>query len=317
MSPEVSVIIPIYNTEATLQRCVDSVLAQTFTDIEIVLVDDGTPDRAGDMADDLAHRYSHITAIHQPNAGLAEARRTGLNGSKGRYIMHLDSDDTLPVDAVGVLHGLITRDNLDLVYGTICRITGNREYVCQRRATGIMSGDDFLDQVLEAGSVYSSCQSISRRELWRDDVFPPADTRLPSEDVYMMVMITRYARWVGVYNQVVYNYYYNPQSLSNVGPLFRQPLWRVFFNRIRDELSQRNLLDRYEPRLRMLEIDHLAFCTAGIDRSDPWYRRVVGYPSAGFPVKIIILQLLLRCPCLMYACIAANRRLKRLLSLTR
>ena len=75
MSAKVSIIIPVYKTEATLPRCIDSALAQTYSNIEIVLVDDGSPDRAGEIADQYAAKHPNIVVVHKKNGGLAEARK--------------------------------------------------------------------------------------------------------------------------------------------------------------------------------------------------------------------------------------------------
>ena len=98
--PKISVTIPIYNTEATLPRCIDSVLKQSFRDFEIVLVDDGSPDGAGKIADRYAEKYSNIVVVHKKNAGSAEARRSGVESASGEYVVPLDSDDELPENAL-------------------------------------------------------------------------------------------------------------------------------------------------------------------------------------------------------------------------
>ena len=101
--PKISVTIPIYNTEATLPRCIDSVLKQTFQDFEIVLVDDGSPDGAGKIADSYAEAHSNILVVHKNNAGLAEARKSGVKAASGEYVVPLDSDDELPENALELL----------------------------------------------------------------------------------------------------------------------------------------------------------------------------------------------------------------------
>ncbi len=96
----VSVIIPIYNVEKYLRECVDSVLAQTYTDLEIILVDDGSPDNCGAICDEYAARDSRIKVIHKKNGGLSDARNAGLKIARGEYIYFLDSDDYIRNDAV-------------------------------------------------------------------------------------------------------------------------------------------------------------------------------------------------------------------------
>ena len=91
--PQISVIVPVYNVEKYIHRCVDSILAQTFKDFELILVDDGSPDNCGAICDEYAKKDPRIHVIHKPNGGLSSARNAGLNVSCGRYIMFCDSDD--------------------------------------------------------------------------------------------------------------------------------------------------------------------------------------------------------------------------------
>ena len=309
--PEVSVVIPVYNTAATLARCIDSVLAQTFADLEIVLVDDGSTDGAGGIADEYAARHSNILVIHQANKGLAEARHAGIHAARGTYIVPLDSDDTLPPQAVERLYRHLIDKGLDMVYGCYRRISQDgRQQLLPHDHTGIMTAQEFLQkEVLTPGSHCGACANISHRELWHDDIFPPSDLRLPSEDVYMLVRLTQYIGRIGLYNDVVYDYYYNPSSLSIAGPLHRQELWREYFRLIRENLRDRGVLEQHEPALRGMEIDRLAFMCDTIDPTDPWYRQILSYPTTGFRAKTRLLQLLLRWPRLLRWCVTTNRRL--------
>ena len=92
-SPLVSVIIPVYNTEKYLLKCVDSVLAQTYTNIEIILVEDGSPDNCPTLCDEYAKKDSRIKVIHKKNEGSSLARKTGINNANGEYLAFVDSDD--------------------------------------------------------------------------------------------------------------------------------------------------------------------------------------------------------------------------------
>ena len=89
----ISVIVPIYGVEAYLDKCVQSVASQTYTDLEIILVDDGSPDGCPAMCDAWAKKDRRITVVHKPNGGLSDARNSGLNVAKGDYISFVDSDD--------------------------------------------------------------------------------------------------------------------------------------------------------------------------------------------------------------------------------
>lgn len=312
-NPEVTVVIPVYNTAATLARCIDSVLAQSYDAMEVVIVDDGSPDGVGLICDRYAANDDRVRVIHQANAGLAEARRAGLRAARGRYVVHVDSDDTLPPDAVATLYRLVTQGDLDMAYGCHRRVAGDTSSVVNHSVTGILSGEEFLRLVMRHDNRCASWGSISRREMWSYDIFPPREPRLPSEDILMLIRQSHHLRRVGVFNEVVYNYYYNPASLSIAGPLCRQDLWVQFFDLVRADLRERGLLNALEPQVRAMEVERLAFQTAHLDTTDAWYRQVIRYLSAGFDRRTRVLQRLLRWPWLLRRCIAANRRLKRLL----
>lgn len=93
--PKITIIIPIYNAESTLRRCLDSILAQTFTDFECLLINDGSKDRSGEICDEYASNDSRISVFHQENSDPSSARNFGLTQAKGQYIVFQDSDDYL------------------------------------------------------------------------------------------------------------------------------------------------------------------------------------------------------------------------------
>ena len=114
-SPKISVIIPVYNVEQYLPRCLDSVLAQTFTDFEVICVNDGSPDNSAAILTEYAQRDNRIRIINQENQGLSGARNTGLKTAQGEYIYFLDSDDCLHPQALEVLYRFITENKADIV----------------------------------------------------------------------------------------------------------------------------------------------------------------------------------------------------------
>ena len=109
----ISIIIPIYNVEGYLRKCTDSILSQTFTDFEIILVDDGSTDSSGIICDDLAKTDSRFSVIHQSNKGVSEARNNGLQHAKGDFIIFIDGDDVIHASMLQVLHDAINSDNYD------------------------------------------------------------------------------------------------------------------------------------------------------------------------------------------------------------
>lgn len=96
-NPKISVIVPVYNVEKYLSRCIDSILAQTFTDFELLLIDDGSNDNSGNICDDYVKKDNRIRVFHKENGGVSSARNLGLNKAKGEWICFVDSDDTVSV----------------------------------------------------------------------------------------------------------------------------------------------------------------------------------------------------------------------------
>ncbi|WP_373800110.1 glycosyltransferase, partial [Bacteroides heparinolyticus] len=92
-TPQISVIVPVYKVEKYLSQCIESILVQTFTDFELLLIDDGSPDCCGEMCEEYARKDKRIRVFHQENAGLSCARNTGLVNAYGRYVTFVDSDD--------------------------------------------------------------------------------------------------------------------------------------------------------------------------------------------------------------------------------
>lgn len=116
--PLISVIVPVYKVEEYLNRCIESLLVQTFTDFEIILVDDGSPDNCGKMCDEYAKQHSHIRSIHRENGGLSAARNTGvdwvLKNSDSQWITFVDSDDTIHPQMLETLYSCVNKYNVKI-----------------------------------------------------------------------------------------------------------------------------------------------------------------------------------------------------------
>lgn len=117
---EISVIVPVYKVEKYLSRCIDSILAQTFTDFELILIDDGSPDNCGAICDEYARKDARVSVIHQENLGVSVARNSGLQVAKGKYIAFVDSDDYIAKDYLEILITSIISTNADI---SICSFT--------------------------------------------------------------------------------------------------------------------------------------------------------------------------------------------------
>lgn len=313
--PSVSVIIPIYNTSKFLARCIDSVLNQNFKNIEIILVNDGSKDNSGKIADGYASCYSYIKVIHQENKGLAEARRTGILASTGEYIMHVDSDDDIPPESIEILYSKCTQNDLDIAYGATNRIiNGKKVSEMKHPFEKILTGDEFLKYLLDLRCICASWGCISRKSIWTNDVFPDENTAFPSEDVYINIKLSRYSNKIGIYNSIVYNYYYNPLSLSSTGKLSKLHLWKIYFQKIYEELKDRQILPEVENDFHTIEINRLSLFVFPIDKSDNWVQQVMNYDNTYFSTKTKVMQFLIKYPFLRKPIFSTNRYLKKIFS---
>lgn len=115
----ISVIIPVYNVEKFIRECLDSVLASTYSNLEVILVDDGSKDRSGSICDEYAQNDKRIQVIHQKNMGLSAARNTGMDAAKGEYIFFLDSDDSIRTDYIGKLFDVLNDSDANFAFSDI------------------------------------------------------------------------------------------------------------------------------------------------------------------------------------------------------
>ena len=112
--PKISVVVPVYNVEKYLSVCINSVLSQTFTDFELILVDDGSTDKGGDICDEYEKKDNRIRVIHQKNQGVSAARNAGIDLSIGEYLIFIDSDDTIDKNCLSILYKNLIIENADI-----------------------------------------------------------------------------------------------------------------------------------------------------------------------------------------------------------
>lgn len=113
MTPAISIIVPVYKAESYLHHCVESLLAQTFTDFEVLLIDDGSPDRSGEICDEYAYKDSRIRVIHKSNGGVSSARQCGLDHAQGEYVIHADPDDWVESEMLEELYRIAKEGDAD------------------------------------------------------------------------------------------------------------------------------------------------------------------------------------------------------------
>jgi glycosyltransferase involved in cell wall biosynthesis len=125
MKPLISIIVPIYNVQEYLYRCVDSIINQTYKNLEIILVDDGSPDNCPQICDDYAKKDNRIKVVHKENGGLSDARNAGMKVATGEYISFIDSDDYVSLDFIQTLYNTMILENSDIVECNVVKFYEN------------------------------------------------------------------------------------------------------------------------------------------------------------------------------------------------
>lgn len=211
----VSVIVPVYNVEAYLGRCVDSILAQTYGNLEVILVDDGAKDRSGVICDEYAARDSRVKVIHKENGGLSSARNAGIDAARGDYLEFVDSDDWIEPDAVESMLSLALEHKTELAVAgryDVKATTGRKKVGLCPPKTEVISGEEMVSRIFRWDNCDSSaCDKLYARRLFREIRFPYG---VVCEDVPIMYKIVLDAGRVALLSKPVYNYFHRSGSLS-------------------------------------------------------------------------------------------------------
>lgn len=214
--PLVSVIVPVYKAEKWLHRCVDSILAQTMTDFELLLIDDGSPDRSGEICDEYAKRDSRVRVIHQDNQGVTKARAVGVeNVLTSMWITFVDADDILPLTALSDLYNLTLIDDVDVVFGGVLRIKENSPIETNESLDAQVIGIEEFRRIIVDGKE-GPVAKLFRRELFTPFVFDmPRDIVLAEDLVMNIRLVFRTNKNVIYTNKVVYLYLQNDSSCTH------------------------------------------------------------------------------------------------------
>lgn len=163
MGDKISVIVPIYKVEDYLHRCVDSIINQTYANLEIILVDDGSPDNCPMICDEYAKKDSRIRVIHKKNGGLSDARNAGLDIATGEYIMFIDSDDFVDEEMMESMMKNMIDNKVDMVVCNIKYVYEDREVVKYNQADRILDKYEAMEEYLRDGVV----QAVAWNKLYK------------------------------------------------------------------------------------------------------------------------------------------------------
>lgn len=211
----ISVIVPVYKVEAFLSRCVDSILAQSFTDFELILVDDGSPDNCGTICDDYALRDSRIHVIHQENGGLSAARNAGIDwvmkNSESQWLAFVDSDDWVHADYLRLLYEAVTATGCRISACGFFRTSGDGFSEEEEKKAKAYSADDYYcGDVHQGGATAVAWNKLYDRALFTTLRYPVG---MLNEDEFTTYLAVYEAGSVAVVEKRLYAYYQNPNGI--------------------------------------------------------------------------------------------------------
>ena len=266
--PLVSVIVPAYNAERWLERCLNSVVGQDYPAVELIVVDDGSTDATAAIIDDFATRYDFVEAVHRPNGGSTEARRTGFGRASGAWIQWLDADDELLPGAIGdlVRKGEAEEADIVAVPFVFCSEDGRREASAHVRFDRL-SGTEYLGEILRQRAYWALWSNFHRRELLTDDIrfFPGIAI---GEDCLTMIQLLMKDPTVVALDRPALNYRIHAGSVTHGGLAGRKQYRDLLFvyGFMREALARRGLEAHFGEELAEQECQLLysGLCWGGI-----------------------------------------------------
>lgn len=237
MSQLVSVVVPVYNTERYLSRCIDSIMMQEYTNIEIILVDDGSSDKSSAICDEYAQKDARIKVIHKKNGGVSSARNAGLDVAKGTYVCFVDSDDVLLQNGIGDLYRTITETQSQYATG---RITSDPNLSCAEYPSQVSVIDlsiepqKFLESITMPGS-YSPYAKIFVLDVFNANGLRFDENLKCSEDALLVRQYLKHCQKIAAISCFVYFYNIsNENSLSKKG----YPDFALYYSKKMEALTE-------------------------------------------------------------------------------
>ena len=210
----ISVIIPVYNVEEYLSKCIESVINQTYTNLEIILINDGSTDLSGNICDEYSKKDSRIKIIHIENSGVSTARNVGINNANGDWIVFVDSDDWIESNFCENLYDVaMSNKEVDIVCSGYKRIYSDKEEIinCSKQKI-TYSAYQYLLKLLNVQNGYGFCHmKLIRKKCLRDIRFNP--NIKVGEDALFNIQLIRNIKKVMIFGEALYNYRFNENSL--------------------------------------------------------------------------------------------------------
>jgi glycosyltransferase involved in cell wall biosynthesis len=283
--PKITIIIPLYNTALFLEKCVSSVRGQTHPNLEIIIVDDGSTDGSGELADRLAENDERIKVIHQANSGASIARNRGIEAATGEYIGFVDSDDYIAPEMYAHLLELMGREDLMMTQAARCEIdqSGQRlPNACEPpEKETIIDSPEFLRELLLHRGDASLCTKLTKASLFAEERFPEG---VLNEDFHLLVRLLPRVGRVGMLPEQYYH------VLCHTGSTTRRKNAESFSRSFHDIIDNADMMEelvaRDYPRLtteakrfalyqRLEYLLHVPI--SQMSRDNAFYKNVVRY----------------------------------------
>lgn len=237
-SPKISVIVPVYKAEKYLHRCVDSILAQTFNDFELLLINDGSPDNSGEICDEYAQKDSRVRVFHKKNEGVSATRQFGVEHSLGDYMIHADPDDWVESNMLEEMYTHARNSDYDLVICDYYKDCTDGIKYCKQQPSSLKHSV-ILSELFH--KLHGSCCN----KLVKRTCFLNYNIKFPSginycEDLYVWVILLQNPIKISYLNKAFYHYdnYTNVNSISRNYTLEKYNERRHFYTIIRSHLKE-------------------------------------------------------------------------------
>lgn len=243
MGEKISVIVPVYNVEQYLERCVDSIINQTYTNLEIILVNDGSTDNSGKLCDELAKKDERIRVIHKENGGLSDARNRGIDESESDLVGFIDSDDYIDSDMYEVLLKNLNDTDANLSMCALYDVYNNTpEAQVTNKETWKLSSEQAIKMVMEAKILsVTAVNKLYRKSLFTDLKFEVGKI---AEDAFIMIKLLDKCEKIVATNEKKYYYVHRENSITT------QKFSTKFLNVIEAYEQNSNIILEKYPKLK-------------------------------------------------------------------
>ena len=231
MDELVSIVVPVYNVENYLHRCIQSILAQTYSNFELILVDDGSKDTSGLICDEYAKQDKRITVFHNENMGANSSRKFGVSVAKGTWIMFVDSDDIVTANCIELLYK--HHDKADVIVGTL-QLNGKRFF--NHQVSGILNKQQYIEALLLNKTSVGPVAKLYKKQIFDFSIWVDNSNITNNEDLMMLIFVASRSNSVFIDNAALcYNYLFREGSATSRKPPLS--MWLLLFSIIESTIK--------------------------------------------------------------------------------